>query len=112
MNELKARASANSPGSLSGSWDARLTGEGFIVGNTSDHAAFPEFGTGLYGPKHDFIRAKPNNRAGGYMVFYINGRKIVTKQVKGQTQQRFLYKAAVSMFGTENVKHSYGSVFL
>lgn len=109
-SDLQARIEDKSPGGETGelkrSWSSRVFGGGrhLVVKSSADHANFPEFGTGLWGPSHDFIRPRPDNRAGGYLVFWSRGRKYVVKQVKGQKPQLYVFSVLKSMFPTSRIK--------
>lgn len=60
-----------------------------IAGGDPDRGAYPDIGTGRFGPKHRDIRPL----AGRFMVFEIDGHKIVTTRVKGQKPQHFVRDA-------------------
>lgn len=73
-----------------GEYEARA-GVTRIEGDPSapQRAKFPEIGTGLYGPLKKMIRPL----SGRFMVFEIDGRKIVTTRVKGQRPQHYVRDA-------------------
>ena len=52
----------------------------------SGYAVFIEEGTGLYGPRKDFIRPKRAK----VLAFKINGKMIFTKKVRGQKANPFV----------------------
>lgn len=58
------------------------------IGSPVGYAKYPECGTGIYA---GFGPIRPKRAQ--YLVFYIDGRKIVTKEVKGQPGQHFMIQA-------------------
>jgi len=68
----------------------RVAGEKVIwnIGSPLNYARYPECGTGVYAG-----RGPIRPRRAQYLVFWIDGRKIVTKSVKGQPGQHFMIEA-------------------
>lgn len=93
QSNLEAASPRGETGELAGSWSSSVTGDGSVViGSSADHARYPEWGTGTP------ILPKPDNKAGGFLVFYVRGQKIVTRQVKGQTAQAYVLGALKRLF--------------
>ena len=90
--EASSPRSPEGTGELASSWSSKVVGDAAVVSSSADHARYPEWGTA------DPIYAKPNNNAGGYLVFYIGGRKIVTRKVRGQKAQAYVLGALKRLF--------------
>lgn len=98
---MEAEISDNSPvgetGQLKTSWRAELTATGVKVTSSAPHANFPEWGT------RTPILPKPDNKAGGFLVFVYKGRKYVVRKVRGQRPQLYVFKALRTLFPTARI---------
>jgi len=104
--QIKSVAVTNSPigrggGQLIRSWDTKTySGSNrFKVGNTTEHAKWPEFGT-----RSPILPIK-----GEYLTFFSRGRWWKLKRVNGQPPQLFLFNAIRSVFpaGRINAKRQW-----
>lgn len=91
-NGVRAASPSGETGELARSWSSKVVNQSAIVTSDAPHAGFPEWGT------RSPILPKPDNNAGGYLVFYIGGRKIVTKKVKGQKPQLYIFNVLRKLF--------------
>lgn len=59
---------------------------GIKVGPNSNYAQWVHFGTGLYGPRHDFIRPKRAK----VLAFKVGGKMVYAKYTRGQKANPFV----------------------
>ena len=70
------------------------------------YALYPEVGTGLYGPKRQWIY--PKRARVLTWVDRRTGTRIYARRVRGQRPQRYFRKAMVDVYGPQNVRY-YGA---
>jgi hypothetical protein len=87
--KLAKRLRETTPGKRSSEWKTTVQTDSAVVSHPAGYYRYLESGTGLYGPKHEYIVPK-NAKA---LHWTVGGQDVFVKRVKGIRPKKFISAA-------------------